>query len=379
MAFDAQTSIFGAVRAGFVGASMIAITAAFVVAPAQAEDASSTQLALIENNATPVNPVPDPAGVDGAEQNAATRALGQELEFALRGPLSPKHHENGDAPADRTASLHDMLHRTVVHDRTSRDAEITDIALRHTDKPFFSANPVSFHRLPPETAGDLDEAAPTKAVFTKQDEHQAFDQLVTIVDLSEQRVRVYVEGELKHTWKVSTGRNGKLTPPGEWRPLSHAHHVAFTAVQHGADAPLGVLQWRHCLPRHGRNGSPWKPRERGLCSPAPAERADAVRSGEEIQNGRDDRARRALISPNRLRNRKAALRGGFLLSMVHFCYLRGAQCRIPAPSSARGSPFGPFQRVWSFFGEHQFTKKLQAAVLWGFRNAKPHAHSLEAL
>jgi lipoprotein-anchoring transpeptidase ErfK/SrfK len=271
MAFDARTSIFGAARAGFIGASMIAITAAFAVTPAQASELASTELALIESNATPVNPVPDPAGVDGAEQNAATRALGEELEFALRGSLSPKHHENGDAPADRTASLHDMLHRTVVHDRTSRDAEITDIALRHTDKPFFSANPVSFHRMPPETAGDLDEASPTKAVFTKQDEHQAFDQLVTIVDLSEQRVRVYVEGELKHTWKVSTGRNGKLTPPGEWRPyrmhtMWHSRQYNMAPMPHsvffnggiafhatGATGRLGSRASAGCVRLHPRN------------------------------------------------------------------------------------------------------------------------------
>jgi len=36
------------------------------------------------------------------------------------------------------------------------------------------------------------------------------------VDLSDQRMFVYVEGRLVHTWAVSTGRGRMATPTGQW-------------------------------------------------------------------------------------------------------------------------------------------------------------------
>ncbi len=38
------------------------------------------------------------------------------------------------------------------------------------------------------------------------------------VDLSSQRMRVYVNGALRHVWRVSTGRRGYRTPTGRYRP-----------------------------------------------------------------------------------------------------------------------------------------------------------------
>ncbi len=37
------------------------------------------------------------------------------------------------------------------------------------------------------------------------------------IDLSEQKMRVYQHGRLKHVWPVSTARRGKVTPTGTWR------------------------------------------------------------------------------------------------------------------------------------------------------------------
>jgi lipoprotein-anchoring transpeptidase ErfK/SrfK len=39
-----------------------------------------------------------------------------------------------------------------------------------------------------------------------------------IVDLSAQRVDVYVNGALRHRWPTSTGRRGYRTPTGSYRP-----------------------------------------------------------------------------------------------------------------------------------------------------------------
>lgn len=38
------------------------------------------------------------------------------------------------------------------------------------------------------------------------------------VDISSQRMQVYVGGELRHVWRVSTGRRGFRTPTGSYRP-----------------------------------------------------------------------------------------------------------------------------------------------------------------
>lgn len=36
------------------------------------------------------------------------------------------------------------------------------------------------------------------------------------VDISQQKMRVYYYGKLKHVWPVSTARRGKVTPTGSW-------------------------------------------------------------------------------------------------------------------------------------------------------------------
>jgi len=38
------------------------------------------------------------------------------------------------------------------------------------------------------------------------------------VDVAEQKMEVYVDGELQHRWRVSTGRSGYETPGGVYRP-----------------------------------------------------------------------------------------------------------------------------------------------------------------
>jgi lipoprotein-anchoring transpeptidase ErfK/SrfK len=45
------------------------------------------------------------------------------------------------------------------------------------------------------------------------------------IDLSAQTMRVYVNGELRHVWPVSTARRGYRTPVGSYRPttLSRFH------------------------------------------------------------------------------------------------------------------------------------------------------------
>jgi lipoprotein-anchoring transpeptidase ErfK/SrfK len=44
--------------------------------------------------------------------------------------------------------------------------------------------------------------------------------VVARVDLSQQRMRVYVNGVHRYTWPVSTARRGYVTPTGRFRPQS---------------------------------------------------------------------------------------------------------------------------------------------------------------
>jgi len=42
--------------------------------------------------------------------------------------------------------------------------------------------------------------------------------VVAKVDLSSQRMKVYVDGHLRYSWPVSTARRGYVTPTGSYRP-----------------------------------------------------------------------------------------------------------------------------------------------------------------
>jgi lipoprotein-anchoring transpeptidase ErfK/SrfK len=42
--------------------------------------------------------------------------------------------------------------------------------------------------------------------------------VVAKIDISDQKMRVFVDGQLKHTWAISSGRRGFETPTGTYRP-----------------------------------------------------------------------------------------------------------------------------------------------------------------
>jgi lipoprotein-anchoring transpeptidase ErfK/SrfK len=48
----------------------------------------------------------------------------------------------------------------------------------------------------------------------------AFASVVAQIDISSQTMRVYVNGELRHIWPVSTARRGYYTPIGVYRPTA---------------------------------------------------------------------------------------------------------------------------------------------------------------
>lgn len=47
---------------------------------------------------------------------------------------------------------------------------------------------------------------------------EAAQRVTAKIDLSEQRLYLYVDGRLRNKWPVSTARRGYRTPTGSWRP-----------------------------------------------------------------------------------------------------------------------------------------------------------------
>jgi lipoprotein-anchoring transpeptidase ErfK/SrfK len=60
------------------------------------------------------------------------------------------------------------------------------------------------------------------------------------VDVSGQRMEVYVDGELRHRWPVSTGRDGFDTPGGSYRP-QRLEKTYFSKKYDNAPMPNAVF------------------------------------------------------------------------------------------------------------------------------------------
>jgi len=76
-------------------------------------------------------------------------------------------------------------------------------------------------------------------------------QILAKIDLSEQRMRVYVNGLPRHNWKVSTARRGYRTPIGTFRP-GRMHKRYFSKKYHGSPMPHSVFFY-HGYAIHGTN------------------------------------------------------------------------------------------------------------------------------
>ncbi|MEM1365131.1 MAG: L,D-transpeptidase [Pseudomonadota bacterium] len=75
--------------------------------------------------------------------------------------------------------------------------------------------------------------------------------VIAKIDVSEQRMRVYQDGRLKHTWKVSTGRKGYYTPRGTYSP-KRMYKRYFSKKYHGSPMPYSIF-FRGGYAIHGTN------------------------------------------------------------------------------------------------------------------------------
>ncbi len=97
--------------------------------------------------------------------------------------------------------------------------------------------------------------------------------VVARVDISEQRLHLYVNGAPYATWRVSTARRGYRTPTGSFRPQSlHRQHYSsryhnspmpYSVFFHGGYAIHGTYELRYlgrpvshgCIRLHPRNAA----------------------------------------------------------------------------------------------------------------------------
>ncbi len=60
------------------------------------------------------------------------------------------------------------------------------------------------------------------------------------IDLSEQKMKVVVNGRTRHSWPVSTARRGYRTPVGNFRP-TRMHRRYFSKKYHGSPMPHSIF------------------------------------------------------------------------------------------------------------------------------------------
>lgn len=64
--------------------------------------------------------------------------------------------------------------------------------------------------------------------------------VVAKVDISDQKMRVYINGVPRHSWKVSTGRRGYRTPVGSYRP-TRIHKMWHSRKYNMSPMPYSVF------------------------------------------------------------------------------------------------------------------------------------------
>jgi len=69
---------------------------------------------------------------------------------------------------------------------------------------------------------------------------KAFAGVVAQIDLSTQRMHVYVNGKPRYTWKVSTARPGYRTPTGTYKPYNLVKFHRST-IYHGSPMPHSIF------------------------------------------------------------------------------------------------------------------------------------------
>lgn len=81
------------------------------------------------------------------------------------------------------------------------------------------------------------------ALFCFGSPDTSFAGVLAKIDVSEQRMKVYVDGRVRYTWKVSTGRGRYRTPRGKFGP-TRMHTMWHSRKYHWAPMPHSIFFYR---------------------------------------------------------------------------------------------------------------------------------------
>jgi lipoprotein-anchoring transpeptidase ErfK/SrfK len=85
--------------------------------------------------------------------------------------------------------------------------------------------------------------------------------VVAKVDLGGQQMNVYVDGKLRHSWSIASGRNGYETPTGSYRP-QRLEREWFSRQYDDAPMPYSVF-FKAGYAIHGGSGRMGRPASHG--------------------------------------------------------------------------------------------------------------------
>lgn len=71
----------------------------------------------------------------------------------------------------------------------------------------------------------------------------AYAGVVAQISLSSQRMLVYVNGERRYTWKVSTARPGYRTPTGNYKPY-HLARRHYSSIYNNSPMPHSIFFYK---------------------------------------------------------------------------------------------------------------------------------------
>jgi len=71
----------------------------------------------------------------------------------------------------------------------------------------------------------------------------AFAGVVAQINLSSQRMHVFVNGKPAHTWKVSTARSGYRTPTGTYKPY-HLARRHYSSIYSNSPMPHSIFFYK---------------------------------------------------------------------------------------------------------------------------------------
>lgn len=71
----------------------------------------------------------------------------------------------------------------------------------------------------------------------------AFAGVVAQINLSSQRMHVFVNGKPAHTWKVSTARSGYRTPTGTYKPY-HLARRHYSSIYNNSPMPHSIFFYK---------------------------------------------------------------------------------------------------------------------------------------